>query len=101
MESQLCPWVGIPFTNCSTIRFHSLNCKSKKSTKRSDKQSTEPMWKVQTQKELLGAMAFQELKLHTINHVDFDGVKNDIPEITHELHYGCLTFIFYQKDFLW
>ena len=88
-------------SNPSRITFHSLNCKSKMSTKSSDKQSTEPMWKVQTQKELLGAMAFQELELHSIDDVEFDGIKNAIPEITHELRYGCLTFIFYQKDFLW
>ena len=83
-------------SNPSRITFHSLNCKSKMSTKSSDKQSTEPMWKVQTQKELLGAMAFQELELHSIDDVEFDGIKNAIPEITHELRYGCLTFIFYQ-----
>ena len=34
------------------------------------------------QKELLCAMAFQELEWHDINDVDFDGVENDILEIT-------------------
>ena len=56
----------------------------------SDKQSTQPIRKVRPQrievrrqKELLCAMTFQELEWHAINDVDFDGVENDIPEITH------------------
>ena len=28
-------------------------------------------------------MAFQELEWHAIDDVDFDGVKNDIPEFIH------------------
>ena len=35
------------------------------------------------QKELLCAVAFQELEWHAIDDVDFNGVENDIPEITH------------------
>ena len=35
------------------------------------------------QKELLCAMALQELELYAIDDVDFDGVENDIPEITY------------------
>ena len=30
-------------------------------------------------------MAFQKLEWHAIDDVDFDGVENDIPEITHGL----------------
>ena len=36
------------------------------------------------QKALLSSMAFQELEWHTIDDIDFNGVDNDIPEITHE-----------------
>ena len=53
---------------------HSLNCKSKKSAKSSDKQSTQSMRKLRPQrieahhqKELLCAMTFQELEWHAID----------------------------------
>ena len=35
------------------------------------------------QKELFCAMAFQYLEWHAIDDIDFDGVQNNIPEITH------------------
>ena len=35
------------------------------------------------QKELLCAMTFQELEWHPVDEVDFNGVENDIPGITH------------------
>ena len=34
------------------------------------------------QKELLSTKAFQELEWHVIDDVDFDGVENDISEIS-------------------
>ena len=39
---------------------------------------------VRHQKELLCTMAFQELNWQAINDVGFDGVENDVPDITHE-----------------
>ena len=42
-------------------------------------QSIEP----RRQKELLFAEVFLEREQHTIDDIDFDGVENDIPEITH------------------
>ena len=36
-----------------------------------------------TTRELLCTMVFEDFEWHIINEVDFDGVENDIPDITH------------------
>ena len=86
---RVCKHCGLYFGSIKSKQNHSPNCRSKKSNKSSDKQSTQSMRKVRPQrieardqKELLCAMAFQELEWHDINDVDFDGVENDILEIT-------------------
>ena len=69
-----------------------------------DKQSSQTMRKIRPQrietrrqKELLCAMACQELEWHAINDVDFDGVENDVPEITH----GPRTLILDNVEPVW
>ena len=68
---------------------------SKKSAKSNNKQNTQPMSKVWPQniearrrKELLCAMAFQDLEWHATDETYFNSVKNVIPEITGEPLYS-------------
>ena len=90
---RVCTHRCIYFGSIKSKQNYSTNSRSKlscKSVKSSDKQSTQPIRKVQPQrrkarrqKEVLSVMAFQELEWYAIDDVDFDGVKNDIPEFIH------------------
>ena len=87
---RVCTHCGLYFGSFKSEQKSQPKLQVKIPVKNSDKQNKQPMKKVQPQsleayhqKELLCAMAFQELKWHFIDYFDFDGVENDISEITH------------------
>ena len=79
LMERLCKDCGLYFRSIKPKQNHSPIWRSKTSDESSDKQSTE----VHVQKGLLCTIAFQELEWYNIHEFDFDGVENDIPEITH------------------
>ena len=90
LMEHVCTHCGLYFGSIKSKQDHSPNSRLKKSAKSSNKQSTQPVRKVQPQriearwqKELLCALVFQELEWHNIDEVGFDCIENKIPEITH------------------
>ena len=83
-------YCGLYFASIKSKQNHSSYCRTKESRAVGDKQHGGTR-KVRPQrvaarhhKELLRAMAFQELEWHAVDDVDFDDAQADILKIVHE-----------------
>ena len=82
LTDRVCMYCGLYFGNIKSKQNHSSYCQTKESRAVGDEQHSGRI--ARRRKELLCAMAFQELEWHAADDVDFIDSEADIQENVHE-----------------